>query len=138
MSTNDQTGAMHWDDLRPSVQAFAVEMEQKLRENDYKGGWDDCEPSHLLGRLLNEVAELVVVMIGNGKASMIIGNVINTLSEQIIRDNRDELKVRTDTPRDHIQYGMSFPKNEAVDVANFAMMIADNAKTRESLPEAIP
>jgi NTP pyrophosphatase (non-canonical NTP hydrolase) len=43
---------------RTSVNWFARNMELKLRENDYKGGWDKCEHSWLLSRLKQEVTEL--------------------------------------------------------------------------------
>lgn len=47
--------------LRREVRAFALLMEQKLRENDYKGGWGECELPWLLGRLRQEVDELGAV-----------------------------------------------------------------------------
>ena len=43
---------------RKTVQWFARQMEAKLRENDHKGGWDDCELGWLLRRLGQEVGEL--------------------------------------------------------------------------------
>jgi NTP pyrophosphatase (non-canonical NTP hydrolase) len=45
-------------ELRPQVAEFAQEMERKLRENDYKGGWDVCSMTYLVRRLSEEVAEL--------------------------------------------------------------------------------
>ena len=44
--------------LRPEVLAFAYLMEQKLKENDHKGGWDNCEENYLLKRLKEEAFEL--------------------------------------------------------------------------------
>jgi hypothetical protein len=44
---------------RPEVQAFAVEMERELRNNDHKGGWKcDLRP-RLAGRVLEEAQELM-------------------------------------------------------------------------------
>ena len=45
---------------RAPVVRFARAMEAKLRENDSKGGWDHLTAFDLLGRLLFEMAELVV------------------------------------------------------------------------------
>ena len=44
--------------LRESVSRFACVMEGVLRDNDHKGGWDDCEPGWLLRRMGQELAEL--------------------------------------------------------------------------------
>lgn len=45
-------------DLRPEVRAFAVAMEERLKANDWKGGWGDDSPDALLKRLGEEVVEL--------------------------------------------------------------------------------
>ena len=45
-------------EVRPSVQEFASLMEERLRDNDHKGGWEDCDVSWLLMRLIGEVGEL--------------------------------------------------------------------------------
>ena len=78
--------------LRPEVQWFAEQMERKLRENDWKGGWQVDSYQSLCQRLKEEGSEL----------------------EQLIPS------VLKDSPSHVI--------GEAADVANFAMMIADNAK----------
>jgi hypothetical protein len=65
--------------MRPEVLAFAWLMEDKLRQNDHKGGWKECSFDYLMHRLVQEQDELL--------------------------------------KQPHI--------SEAVDVANFAMMIAD-------------
>jgi hypothetical protein len=84
--------------LRPEVAAFARLMEQKLRENDHKGGWDQESKHWLLGRLKEETSELDNAICdwactkigsqGEREATVVVGR-------------------------------------EAADVANFAMMIAD-------------
>lgn len=43
---------------RESVQWFAEVMENKLRENDHKGGWDECNIDWLIHRLYQEAEEL--------------------------------------------------------------------------------
>ncbi|BFH63945.1 hypothetical protein [Paenibacillus azoreducens] len=43
---------------RAEIQWFAQQMETKLRENDWKGGWKDCRIQYLLEKLDEEVHEL--------------------------------------------------------------------------------
>jgi len=69
---------------RAQVVAMAQAMERKLRANDSKGGWKDCDVTWLLGRLADEMGELRRAVGGEGSVL-----------------------------------------DECVDVANFAMMIAD-------------
>lgn len=76
--------------LRPAVRWFAEAMEQKLRENDHKGTWEDCDLGYLLTRLTEE---------------------------------RRELTRAIGSPAD----GAEILK-EAADIANFAMMIADQSQ----------
>lgn len=72
---------------RPEVEAFADAMEAKLRANDHKRGWRECNLQYLSMRLTQEREEL---------------------RQAIERDA---------TPQEIL--------DEAADVANFAMMIAD-------------
>ncbi len=41
-------------EIRPQVQAFAEAMEEVLRKNDHKGGWENCEIDYLNWRLTQE------------------------------------------------------------------------------------
>lgn len=75
--------------VRPEVARFAVMMELKLRENDWKESWKHSSPEFLIRRLQQEYRELVDAV--------------------IYGDNP--------TPQ-HIA-------QEAADVANYAMMVAD-------------
>lgn len=45
---------MQW---RKEVVWFATLMEEKLRENDHKGGWGNCDIYYLIGRLQQECEE---------------------------------------------------------------------------------
>lgn len=74
--------------IREAVKKFTVRMESKLRKNDHKGGWENCDAFKLFDLLLEEKNEL--------------------------EDALESLD-----PYDII--------DECADVANFAMMIADNA-----------
>ena len=76
--------------LRPEVQWFAGQMELKLRENDWKGGWQHESISELVGRIEDETVELWGKIMPHVQPDGIIA--------------------------------------ESVDVANFAMMIADRAR----------
>ena len=46
-------------DLRTEVIKFANAMENKLKENDYKGGWKNCSAKYLVNKLDEEVGELM-------------------------------------------------------------------------------
>jgi hypothetical protein len=86
--------------LRPEVSAFAQRMESILRKNDDKGGWSGMLLPQLLERLHDEVIELD-----------------NILDEYTL----DYL------PSEHVLNSII---NEAVDVSNFAMMIADTCSKK--------
>lgn len=124
-------------DLRPQVLAFALAMERQLRANDFKGGWEDCYPEELLRRLREETLELELE--------------IKRAGDRAWRDWDPE--AHASGPRPHQQLivihrpgrgwfctDLHAPKvfhptaddvfritDEAADVANFAMMIADVA-----------
>lgn len=46
-------------ELRPSVKRFAEVMESKLRVNDHRGGWDNCNSQWLLAKVMEELGELL-------------------------------------------------------------------------------
>lgn len=83
--------------MREQVKWFAEQMENKLKENEYKGGWDDCNVYWLWQRLRDESRELL--------------NAID-LCRDLGADKNNIIR-------------------EAVDVANFAMMIADIVRKLE-------
>lgn len=93
--------------LRPEVLAFAQLMERVLQENDHKGGWKECKPDWLVGRIRGEAMEL----------------------RDLVRDHR----IGTAGSTHRLDYRPSYSSptirqeiaREATDVANFCMMIAD-------------
>lgn len=91
---------------RKEVKRFAARMEEVLQENDHKSHWSKCSYAYLLQRLKQEVDELDEAIAGH-----VIGQVMP-------RDLSGASSVE--------QYGEV--EKEAVDVANFAMMIADNLR----------
>jgi NTP pyrophosphatase (non-canonical NTP hydrolase) len=50
--------AAHEKAIRPEVRKFAEAMEEVLKENDHKGGWDDVDPGELSEKLAEEVREV--------------------------------------------------------------------------------
>jgi NTP pyrophosphatase (non-canonical NTP hydrolase) len=46
-------------DVREEVKKFADAMEAELKENDYKGGWKNCDIAFLVDKLHEEVKELI-------------------------------------------------------------------------------
>lgn len=96
--------------LRPEVRAFARLMEAKLREHDDRPGWNDptigdMERDDALTWLLDRLVEEA-------------DEVHDALCEYIGDDDDDEEDRRHPDRAKHAAW-------EAVDVANFAMMIAD-------------
>jgi len=91
--------------LRPEVARFAQLMERVLRDNDHKGGWKDMEAADLLKRLRDETKELA-----------------QAIESQAVRcgcRSADECR------HGLFAAGSTDIVREAVDVANFAMMVAD-------------
>jgi len=89
-------------DPRQELRWFARRMEDELRANDHKGGWHSCGDGYLLRRIADERAEL--------------GRALRKLARKVARGGTVTQK--------EIQSVVA----EAADVANFAMMIADNWK----------
>lgn len=94
--------------LRKEVEWFAGHMEQKLRENDARPGWKNSKFGWLLERLITEVKELGVAWM-----------------DAEIRKHEYESSVKAKALL------WSTVIREAADVANFAMMIADNARRQK-------
>jgi len=89
--------------MRKSVEVFANAMEKKLKANDHKRHWGNCEIDYLEKRLEEEYKECTEVL-----------TAIYTL--QNLKWSDDELS--------HIL--IEAAKVELVDMANFCMMIYDN------------
>jgi|WetSurMetagenome_2_1015567.scaffolds.fasta_scaffold03410_5 hypothetical protein len=87
-------------DCRHEVKQFAIAMELKLRENDHKRGWQDCDYEYLTDKIDIELEELVEALEAH---------------TNYVGDSR--------THKAHV-LGVE-AQQEAVDVANFAMMVYD-------------
>ena len=93
------SGVRGWGDLRPEVKAMAILMEHELRKNDHKGGWKGDDIRGLMDHLRDEVAELAHVADPR-------------IAPYVPKEARGVLEG---------------PGSEAADVANMALMVADNA-----------
>ena len=89
---------------RKGVQWFAERMENKFRENDDKDGWGDSSSDYLFKRMDEEYEEL------KDKARQIGWHIF------CAGDCEDYIDQFID---------------ECADIANFAMMIADNAERKK-------
>jgi hypothetical protein len=111
--------------LRPEVRHFAELMEKKLRENDHKGkdGWRKDHIQTLLSRTCEELGELVESFSGGSNRTVIAillgGHHLNAAANTI------KHYAPTWVLLDELIPGKS-TVSEAVDVANFCMMIVDN------------
>lgn len=91
--------------IRNSVIDFATDMEIRLRENDHKGGWENCDLGYLREKLGEE-----------------IGEVLQFASESdFIRFLTALFKARDS--KKHIN-----ARFELADAGNILMMISDNIK----------
>lgn len=93
---------------RNEVLWFAEEMEKKLRANDHKGHWSNCTPVYLYNRADNELKEVWTALLGDGSLNPC-------------------------TPEEAARIIA-----ECADVANFMMMLADNASRFLNPPPEAP
>lgn len=90
--------------IRDEVLWFAGEMERKLKANDHKGDWSNCTFGYLSRRLHQETKELSRAL----------------AAFKALREGPGSDEAAADMAENLIR--------EAADVANFAMMIADQAR----------
>ena len=104
MAPNDTTkfSELTFEDIRPEVLEFALLMEYKLRENDFKGGWKNDSVEALLKRVDEELDEL--------REELYVDDVLEGSGYEAPIERVH--KIRT--------------TYEAADVANMLMMIVDN------------
>lgn len=91
-------------EVRPAVKWFAEQMEAKLKANDHKGGWKDCDIKWLYGRLKEETKEFEQLF--NERMWSKQGR---SASENVsLYDTSNEALIK-----------------ELADIGNFAMMLSD-------------
>jgi hypothetical protein len=104
-----------WEDgseerVRREVASFCSKMERKLKANEHKGGWKDCEVTWLRQRLGDELCEL--------------DRAIKLLDLAKLVNYPEELAMLTGVRR---KVRRSDVGEECTDIANLAMMIDDVA-----------
>jgi hypothetical protein len=97
---------------------FVRAMEQKLADNVHNGGWQKDPPHHLLARVIEETAELVDVLMPDEKARSEFNMAIEYLGNAAA-------KLRVFEPYLECRGRPHEVRNEAADIANMAMMVAD-------------
>lgn len=114
---------------RPIVMALAVRMERKLRENSFKGGWRGERVEYLFSRALEELAELAELIYARDRGDPRIS--LLYFAAGLFSQSRPRAK-HDDVAREAIA-------DEAADVANMVMMIADvlHAIERPKAPPAV-
>lgn len=109
-------------EVREEVKWFAELMEKALQAHEDKGGWQEDAPHVLLARLVEEASELTDEIIVSapafGSAKLFTAKRLLELAAEELRDLGSGVNVKT--RGDFVR--------EAVDVGNFAMMLADNAR----------
>ena len=92
--------------IRPEVLFAAQKMEEKLRMNDHKPGWDDCPNKYFINRLHEEYREFRdEVYITMGRSNCIV------LPDNIIHEKSDDIPITEEMV------------SEAIDVMDFCMML---------------
>lgn len=104
--------------LRPEVLSFALLMERELRANDHKRGWTKDDPRNLVLRIDDETNELRSV-------------VLERFTRDVVKRSRIGRYARTEFGPERLieepflSTNTSQIAEEAADVANMAMMVAD-------------
>ena len=123
--------------LRLEVAAFAELMELKLRENDHKGkkGWKKDSAQILLSRLCDELAEVLesfTAPVGDmPHKALLIGAYEVRSAATLLRHytptlSSDFAEMKPTTGKEREAQGIYHSSaEEAVDVANFCMMLVD-------------
>ena len=114
--------------MRREVLDFAEAMEAKLVEHDDNRDWQNCELNYLLGRLLEEVAELATAVMPMGTRAIVLAECIRNTGNLF-----DNISWKVEDRR-----RFNDALGEAADVGNFAMMVADvfGRKLAEARKEA--
>jgi hypothetical protein len=71
---------MNINECRPSVQRFAILMEEELRRNDWKGGWMGMKRWQVSNRLNEELRELDSEVLRSGR---------RVVPERVIKESVD-------------------------------------------------
>lgn len=95
---DEEEGHFYRTSIRPELAKFVIEMEEVLRENEHKSGWDIMEYDALFYRIQDEFEEL----------------------KRAYHDAEDPLQ---DSHKDEAIQHM---RKEAIDIVNFCMFLCHN------------
>ena len=119
-AARDMTMGRIRDEYKHQTWWFHVLCAEILAENHHKGGWRGCPSGYLVGKLLEEVAELLALNMAENPD-------LDTLRKSILDGAMDLMDAEghgfelSDRHRLHVH-------KETGDIANMAMMVADNAR----------
>jgi hypothetical protein len=124
---------------RKELAAFAQIMEAKLQENSHKGTWKGANLPYILGRLLEECAEIIEKLSAkesDAKEALIVSRYYLRDAASILIESRRfdfDVEVDCEPPEEHedIVELHDEVSLEAADVANFAFMISDIIQSRK-------
>lgn len=89
--------------VRNEVLGFSLMMEKALQRNDYKGGWQSMSTGQIMTRIYEEMRDLNTARKALDKVK---GNVVMGITSDPAREREDV-------------------KRQAINVANFCMMMVD-------------
>lgn len=69
---------------RPQVLAFARLMEETLKRNDFKGGWEECDLNWTRAKLREEVSEFVAELDEPLVPNLLIGEATDVANVMLI------------------------------------------------------
>lgn len=72
--------------MRESIKKFSEQMEQRLEENEHKGGWENTSRGFLENRLIDKTLDLLVA---KDKES-IIGNAVDIANYAMMLTEKEE------------------------------------------------
>ena len=112
-------------ELRPAVMHFAAVMEHVLRINDFKGGWLEMTDEDIVLRIRQEGRELDLFTLDYLRVESLTTDVHSARMS-------DEMKSALKT---HQAEALKRLFREAVDVANFTMMLIDPERKEQDANE---
>lgn len=67
--------------IRAEVLAFAIDMERRLRENEYKAGWHHLDDAWFVIKLLEELGEIANMLVGGNRDEYHLEDLINETAD---------------------------------------------------------
>ncbi len=109
--------------VRAAVMKNAIRMEEILRLNDHKGGWEKCPFDYLATKLFEEIGEFIAEMIILARDNLSLN--APYVWKEVIGERINEVLAGAKT------HGI---EREGVDIQNIIMMIIDNLEREAAKP----